>query len=96
MYLKTTSELGLIFYGIDQNVRIEAYSDSDWGSNRDDRRSTSGIMVMVNGTLFVYKSRLQRSIALSSAEAEYMAMSMCVQEILWVKQLIEEMGHTLE
>ena len=61
---------------------IEAYNDSEFGGSRDDRRSTSGIMVMVNGTPLVYKSRLQKSGALSSAEAEYMAMSICVQETL--------------
>nr|CCA23660.1 putative polyprotein [Albugo laibachii Nc14] len=92
-YLKTTSELGLIFNGSNGNMVIEAYSDSDWRGSRDDRRSTSGIMVMVNGTPVVHKSRLQKSVALSSAEAEYMAMSMCVQEIMWVKQLLREMGH---
>ena len=53
-------------------------------------------MVTVNGTPVVYKSRLQKSVALSSAEAEYIAMSMCVQEILWVKQILLELGHPFE
>nr|CCA22186.1 putative polyprotein [Albugo laibachii Nc14] len=55
----------------------------------------SGNMVMVNGTPVVYKSRLQKSVALSSAEAEYMVMSMCAKEILWVKQILLEMGHSI-
>ena len=92
-YLKTTSYLGLVFNGSHGKLVIETYSDSDWGGSRDDRRSTSGIMVMVNGTPVVYKSGLKKSVALSSAEAEYMAMSMCVQDILWVKQLLQERGH---
>nr|CCA22301.1 putative polyprotein [Albugo laibachii Nc14] len=92
-YLKTTSDLGLEYNGSHGNLVIKAYSDLDWGESRDERRSTSSIMVMVNETPVVYKSRLQKSVALSSAEAEYMAISMCVQEILWVKQLLQEMGH---
>nr|CCA21616.1 putative polyprotein [Albugo laibachii Nc14] len=95
-YLKTTSKLGLVFNSSNGNLAIEAYSDSGWGGSRDDRRSTSGIMVMVNGTPVVYKSRLQKSVALSSAEAEYMAMSMCGANILWVKQILLEMGHPFE
>ena len=81
-YLRTASELGLEFNGSNGKLSIEAYSDSDWGGIRDDRRSTSGIMVMVNGTPVVYKFWLQKSVALSSTDAEYMAMIMCVREIL--------------
>ena len=69
--------------GENEELMVKAYSDSDWGGSNDDRRSTSGIMVMINGTPVVYKSRLQKSIALSSAEAEaeYMAMSCACKKL---------------
>uniref|UniRef100_A0AAV1UDV4 Integrase catalytic domain-containing protein n=1 Tax=Peronospora matthiolae TaxID=2874970 RepID=A0AAV1UDV4_9STRA len=41
----------------------------------------------------VYKSKYQRTVALSSAEAEYMALSLCTQEVLWVRALLKDLGH---
>ena len=95
-HLKTASELGLAFNGNNGDLAVEAYGDSNLVGSRDDSRLTSGIMVMVNGTPVIYKSRLQKSVTIRLAEAEYMAMSMCEQEILWVKQILLEMGHQFE
>nr|CCA16573.1 putative polyprotein [Albugo laibachii Nc14] len=92
-WILSSSNSHLTFNG---ELLIEAYSDLDRRGSRDGRRSTSGIMVMLNGTPVVYKSRLQKSVTLSSAEAEYMAMTICVQEIFWVKHLLQEMGHPFE
>ena len=86
-YLKTTSNFGLKCKSEKSTLKISAYSDSDWANNSDDRRSTSGIMVFVNMMPVVFKSRLQKNVALSTAEAEYMALLMCIQEVLWVKSL---------
>nr|CCA14423.1 putative polyprotein [Albugo laibachii Nc14] len=91
-YLMTTSKLGFSCKNEKDKLQISAYTDSDWASNQDDRRSTSGIMVIVNTMPVMFKSRIQRNVALSSAEAEYMVMSMCSQEVLWVKTLLLELG----
>ncbi|KAE8970121.1 hypothetical protein PR001_g27300, partial [Phytophthora rubi] len=48
-YLKSTKDLGIIYNSNDGNVMLEAYTDADWGSNLDDRRSVSGIMIMIGG-----------------------------------------------
>ena len=47
---------------------------------------------MMNGSPVIFKSRLQRAVALSTAEAEYVALSLCIQEVMWIKSLLEELG----
>ena len=41
----------------------------------------------------MFKSKFQRTVALSSAEAEYMALSLCVQEVLWLRAMLKDMGY---
>ena len=89
-YLYSTSNLGL-HYG-SGNQLLTAYSDADWGSNLDDRRSVSGVLLMLNGGPVVYKSKYQRTVALSTSEAEYMALSMCTQDVLWVRTMLADLG----
>ena len=48
-------------------------------------------MVMVNGSPVIFKSKMQNSVSLSTAEAEYVALSLCIQEVLWTKSLLLEM-----
>lgn len=70
---------------------LKTYTDADWGTNADDRRSVSGIMAMIGNAPVVFKSHFQRTLALSSAEAEYMTLSLCVQEVLWTRALLTDM-----
>lgn len=49
---------------------------------------------MINGSPVIFKSRLQRVVALSTAEAEYIALSLCVQEVMWTKTLLSELVYT--
>jgi hypothetical protein len=71
---------------------LEAYSDADWASDVDGRRSTTGYMVMLNGNLVAWSSKKQPTVALSTAEAEYMGMSAATEELLWVRQFLGELG----
>ncbi|KAJ0390320.1 hypothetical protein ATCC90586_011926 [Pythium insidiosum] len=91
-YLNTTSDHGLHYSGAMRNNRLTAFSDADWGSNTDDRRSVSGVLLMLNGGPVVFKSKYQRTVALSTSEAEYMALSMCTQEVVWARALMEDLG----
>ncbi|KAG2904353.1 hypothetical protein PC129_g9079 [Phytophthora cactorum] len=88
-YLKATPTHDLRF---DCNAQLCSYSDSDWAADVDDRRSVSGIMVLYNGAPVIFKSKTQKSVAQSTAEAEYVAQSICTQETIWVRTLLEEMG----
>ncbi|OWZ20060.1 polyprotein [Phytophthora megakarya] len=67
---------GIVYKKQKNGLKVEAFTDADWGSNIDDRRSVSEIMLMIGNAPVVFKSKFQRTVALSSAEAEYMALSL--------------------
>ncbi|KAJ8564192.1 hypothetical protein ON010_g7153 [Phytophthora cinnamomi] len=73
-YLKPSREHGIMYQRGDGNVTVEAFAGADWGSNVGDRRSVSGVMVRIGNGPVVFKSKFQRTVALSSAKAEYMAL----------------------
>ena len=49
-------------------------------------------LLVLNGGPVIFKSKYQRTAALSTAEAEYMALSMCTQNILWTRMLMADLG----
>ena len=93
-YLKSAPGKGLLFskHG---NTDILGYSDSDW-AGKGDRRSTSGYLTFVGGNLVTWKSKKQKVVSLSSAEAEYRAMVKGICELLWLKRLMGELGFSSE
>ena len=71
---------------------MEGFTDSDISADVDTRRSTS-IYVMTYGRVVVsWQSRLQKFVALSTTEAEYMAVVEADKEVIWMKNFIEELG----
>ncbi|KAE9193583.1 hypothetical protein PF005_g18012 [Phytophthora fragariae] len=92
-YLKGTSSTGIKFRRPQGSAcSVAVFCDANWGGDIATRRSTSGILIQVAGAPVVYKSKLQQTVALSSAEAEYMSMALAVQEVVWLRHLLEEMG----
>ena len=77
-YLKGTSRLGLIYRG-PVNKIIE-YADADWGNDPTDSKSYTGYAFAVGGAVISWKSRKQRTVALSSTEAEYKALTEATNE----------------
>ena len=73
-------------------VEVRAYADADWGGDTVDRKSTTGYMVRVHGCAISWQSKRQHTVALSTAEAEYMALSTCLQEVKWIHALLTEVG----
>ena len=73
------------------DVSIEGFCDSDWAGCIDTRRSTSGFVWMMNGGAVSWRSKLQTIVALSSTEAEYVGATPAVQEILWLRDLLQEL-----
>jgi len=67
------------------------YSDAHWGSGSD-RKSVGGSVFLLNGGAISRSSKNQMSIALSTTEAEYMAMTQAAKEIIWLRVLLEELG----
>ena len=89
-YLQGTVNYGL-YYPLGVKSSVVGYSDSDWAGDISDRKSTSGYIFLVNGTAVSWRSQKQKSVALSTAEAEYMALSSAAQEAIWMMRLIEEL-----
>ena len=72
------------------------YSDSDWAGDKDDQKLISGHILYVNGVPVTWSSRGQKTVALSCAEAEYIAASEAVREVLFVVQMLEFMKVPVE
>ncbi len=83
-YLVGTKTLGII-YDIKQKMELEAYVNSDYASDKDERKSTTGYMIMLGGGAIQWKSQIQKTVSLSSTEAEYKALSTCVAEVSYLK-----------
>ena len=91
-YLKCTVDHELCYRKCAKGLTLIAYSDADWASSTADRRSTTGYCFSLTetGPLISWKSRKQCTVALSSCEAEYMALSATVQEGLFLVQLLKD------
>ena len=92
-YIKGTMDLGL-FYSYGNEANLYGYSDSDWGGDQDERKSTTGYVFYLGPTAFTWASKKQSIVALSSCEAEYVAASAAVCEAIWLRNLLEEFDHT--
>ena len=90
-YLKGTVHVGLL-YSRDGSKECIGYSDADWAGDLDDRKSTSGYMFQVSGAAVSWRSKKQTCVALSTAEAEYMALASAAQEAIWMRQLATDLG----
>jgi len=71
---------------------LVAYTDSDWGSCVDTRRSTTGYVIFMNGGPISWCCKRQPVTSTSSAEAEFYSLSACVQQLRWSQQLSGELG----
>jgi hypothetical protein len=92
-YLSGTKKLGLKWEKAKSG--IIAYVDSDFAGDLDEYRSTSGFVFLSEGTAISWGSKLQRLAALSTVEAEFVAMSSGVQEALWLGKLVHDVGEDL-
>jgi len=91
-YLKGTSSLGITYRP--PPLHLQGYSDADWAGDMDTRRSTTGYIVMLNNGAIAWKSRRQPTVALSTMESEYMALTDATKELKWVRMLLAELGHS--
>ena len=89
-YLNGTREMGLVFNS--SPGPIVGYADADWGSCIVDRRSYTGYVFTFGGGSISWDSRKQCTVALSTTEAEYMALTEGVKEAIYLQGLIHELG----
>lgn len=94
-YLKGSLEYKLR-YNKDSDSNITGYSDADWANDPDTRKSVTGAIFVTNGGAISWLSKRQRTVALSTVEAEYIALSTACQEALWLKELQRELNPEME
>ena len=94
-YLKGTRNLGLLYKKSDDNNLI-GFSDADWAKDKDNRYSTTGNLFVMSGGAISWLSRRQPEVALSTTEAEYIALSITTQEVIWLRRLLLDIKATSE
>ena len=94
-YVKGTADLA-ITYKRSEDTPLFGYSDADWAGDLDDRHSTTGNMFQMAGGPISWLSKKQAMVTLSTAEAEYVALSTAAQEAVWLRQLLKDFKVPLE
>ncbi|GJT80346.1 retrovirus-related pol polyprotein from transposon TNT 1-94 [Tanacetum coccineum] len=92
-YLKGTIHMGL-WYPKDSGFALRAFADADYAGCQDTRRSTSGSAQFLRDKLVSWSSKKQKSTAISTTEAEYIALSGCCAQILWMRSQLSDYGFT--
>ncbi|KAK2410100.1 putative mitochondrial protein [Trifolium repens] len=88
-YVNGTSDYG-IMYSHCENSTLYGYCDADWAGSADDRKSTSGGCFFLGTNLISWFSKKQNCVALSTAEAEYVAAGSSCSQLVWMKQMLKE------
>ncbi|GJU87271.1 hypothetical protein Tco_1294817 [Tanacetum coccineum] len=88
--MRGTSKLGITFGN--GKPMLVGYTDSNLAGNKDNMKSTSGYLMTFAGGAVSWQSRLQKCVALSTTEAEYVAATEACKELLWLKKFLQELG----
>lgn len=90
-YIRSSLCLRLRF-GHGTNLDLAVYTDADWAGQKSDRKSTSGGVAMLYGGPVCWLSKIQRSVATSSTESEYIAQSTNAKTTQWLAQILRDIG----
>ncbi|XP_054015930.1 uncharacterized protein LOC128896588, partial [Hylaeus anthracinus] len=88
-YVKQTCNLGLTYKR--GNFEINGYADADWGCDVTDRKSYTGYVFVMWNAAISWKSQKQKTVAMSAAEAEYMAITETAKEAIHIKNFLKEL-----
>ena len=91
IYLRCTKSRALTFRP-DSSLGLDVYVDSDWAS----KFSCSGILCFFMGCVFHWFSKVQRSVSLSSAEAEFFGAMLCARDVAFLRDLLVDLGIVVE
>ncbi|KAH9291602.1 hypothetical protein KI387_043209 [Taxus chinensis] len=89
-YVSGTHNFG-IHYSPTHKFELCGYTDSDWAGSVDDRKSTSGYIFSLGSGVVSWSSKKQATIALSSAEAEYIAAAAASCQAIWIRRILEDL-----
>jgi hypothetical protein len=92
---------GIVGYGLRYSfgveMRLQGYADVDWAGSTVDRKSTSGCFFTLGFAMVSWCNKKQTSMALSIAEAEYIALCVAVRKALWLRKLLADLfGHEMD
>ena len=90
-YIKKTMDYGLRLGGTGE-IKLIGYADSDYATDQDDRKSTTGYTFSIGEGTISWRSQKQGSTATSTSEAEYMAAHDAAREALWIRSLLKDLG----
>jgi hypothetical protein len=95
-YLQGTIGYGLRYAsGVD--MRLQGYADADWAGSTVDWKSTSDCYFTLGSSMVSWCTRKQTSVALSTAEAEYIELCVAVREAVWLRKLLADLfGHEID
>ena len=95
-YVHSTINLSIVFRGnrSSESLNLMTYSDSDYAADKLNRKSILGYALKLADASIVWMSWKQASVAMFITEAEYMTLSTCVKECLWIVQLLRDMNLT--
>lgn len=91
-YAVNTCDLSLVFRAGPASARLVGFSDADFAGDPTTRRSRTGTAVLLAGAAVSWASKLQATVALSTTEAEYQAISASARDVLWARKLLPDLG----
>ncbi|GJY35085.1 retrotransposon protein, putative, ty1-copia subclass [Tanacetum coccineum] len=92
-YLRNTKDMFLVYGGNPSTeLRVECYCDAGFETDRDDTKSQTGYVFVLNGGAVDWKSSKQSTIAMSATESEYIAASEAAMEAVWIRKFISGLG----
>ncbi|KAK8913818.1 hypothetical protein KSP39_PZI024059 [Platanthera zijinensis] len=89
-YLGGTLDHGILYEKV-ENYQLVGFSDSDWGGSFDDSKSTSGCVFSIGSGVISWQSKKQKVVALSTAEAEYNALTIAGCQTVWLRMILEDL-----
>ncbi|KAG5873098.1 hypothetical protein JTB14_035250 [Gonioctena quinquepunctata] len=95
-YLKGTLDYGLLYRAEFKLKELEAYCDADYEGDLNTRRSRTGIVCKYSAGAITWASQKQKSVVLSTTEAEYVAASEGTKEVIWLIRLLNEFAQNSE
>ncbi|CAM8915543.1 unnamed protein product [Rhodiola kirilowii] len=94
-YISGTSDYG-IMYSHTEEFCLTGYTDSDWAGDVETRKSTSGYAFYLGDGVVSWSSKKQQVVALSTAEAEYIAVTTAACQAVWLRRILEDLKHKQE
>ena len=91
--MRNTKDTFLVYGGNpDAELDVTGFCDASFQSDKDDTKSQTGYVFMINGGAVDWKSKKQSTIAMSSIEAEYIAASEAAMEAVWIRKFVSGLG----